>query len=527
MIANCIYGGEWGAKHLGNTEPGDGWMCRGAGPLQGTGRDNFTRFAQRHRQDPARSARICPHARGRRSCSPAWFWEENDINRLADTPGVTDETRRINGGTLGLADRNRPLRSACGRAAARPARRHRHDALFALHQHAAHAALKKADQAGYQRAKDEDAKTLAQMRARAVKAEENATKITQQVRTKHDQEVQANAAAADAVRVRGPGAAGCRPVQHPAFPAAASVDGAGHRQADAAVAQVPSGEGESRTLRIALVAGAVALGKQDDDLIAEVPAWRDWYPLKVAEWDKLRKPIGELPDKPDAGRRQRTGRLNGLLASNSPYMQAAREAGIRAANARGLTSTARLRRQQRGGGDCRGCSHRVAGSAADRARNQAAMESWYQLRNTTTVQQLSDNAAWQRQSAQLTNALDLQGMSDTAPSRGCSHRATSRRPSRRCARTIRAHANADQRERLAHRQLYERVRRAVEEREPPGRSARRLHGRVPARHSVGAGPRQRALGRQSVTWPGHRRRERRARHWNAGHDRRLHRAVEV
>jgi putative chitinase len=35
----------------------------------------------------------------------AWFWETNDINRLADTPGVADETRRINGGENGLADR--------------------------------------------------------------------------------------------------------------------------------------------------------------------------------------------------------------------------------------------------------------------------------------------------------------------------------------------------------------------------------------------------------------------------------------
>ena len=37
--------------------------------------------------------------------SAAWFWEENDINRLADTPGVEDEARRINGGLVGIADR--------------------------------------------------------------------------------------------------------------------------------------------------------------------------------------------------------------------------------------------------------------------------------------------------------------------------------------------------------------------------------------------------------------------------------------
>lgn len=39
-IANTIYGGEWGAKNLGNTEPGDGWKFRGHGWIQNTGRSN-------------------------------------------------------------------------------------------------------------------------------------------------------------------------------------------------------------------------------------------------------------------------------------------------------------------------------------------------------------------------------------------------------------------------------------------------------------------------------------------------------
>lgn len=40
-IANLIYGGPWGEKHLGNTEPGDGWKFRAFGPGQATGRANF------------------------------------------------------------------------------------------------------------------------------------------------------------------------------------------------------------------------------------------------------------------------------------------------------------------------------------------------------------------------------------------------------------------------------------------------------------------------------------------------------
>lgn len=40
-IANLVYGGEWGRKNLGNTQPGDGHKFIGHGPCQTTGRHNF------------------------------------------------------------------------------------------------------------------------------------------------------------------------------------------------------------------------------------------------------------------------------------------------------------------------------------------------------------------------------------------------------------------------------------------------------------------------------------------------------
>lgn len=104
-IANCIYGGEWGRENLGNTRPGDGWYFRGGGPLQATGRDNYTRFAKAIGMPTPEAVSWVRDTVAGGLMFAAWFWEANDINRLADTPGVDDESRKINGGTNGLADR--------------------------------------------------------------------------------------------------------------------------------------------------------------------------------------------------------------------------------------------------------------------------------------------------------------------------------------------------------------------------------------------------------------------------------------
>lgn len=105
-IANLIYGGEFGRTHLGNTQPNDGWLFRGTGPLQNTGRDNATRLAKSLCKTLDETIAFMRTEAGG-IMAAAWFWEENDINRLADTPGVADETRKINGGENGLADRMR------------------------------------------------------------------------------------------------------------------------------------------------------------------------------------------------------------------------------------------------------------------------------------------------------------------------------------------------------------------------------------------------------------------------------------
>jgi putative chitinase len=37
--------------------------------------------------------------------SAAWFWSKNGLNEIADRGDVVAATKRINGGTIGLADR--------------------------------------------------------------------------------------------------------------------------------------------------------------------------------------------------------------------------------------------------------------------------------------------------------------------------------------------------------------------------------------------------------------------------------------
>lgn len=45
-LFNAVYGGEFGEKNLGNTEPGDGYMYRGRGPIQLTGKANYSKASE-------------------------------------------------------------------------------------------------------------------------------------------------------------------------------------------------------------------------------------------------------------------------------------------------------------------------------------------------------------------------------------------------------------------------------------------------------------------------------------------------
>ena len=95
-----------GRKDLGNTQPGDGYRYRGRGPIQITGRANYEQLRVALGLDCVAHPVILedPHNAARVS---GWFWKGRGLNELADggTVNFTKITRRINGGTNGLADR--------------------------------------------------------------------------------------------------------------------------------------------------------------------------------------------------------------------------------------------------------------------------------------------------------------------------------------------------------------------------------------------------------------------------------------
>lgn len=105
-IANYVYGGR-----LGNKEPGDGWRYRGRGLVMVTGRANYEAVTEQllEKLSSVPDLVINPEqleAPEWAAMSAAAYWSDRDLNALADLGQFSTITRRINGGTIGAADRN-------------------------------------------------------------------------------------------------------------------------------------------------------------------------------------------------------------------------------------------------------------------------------------------------------------------------------------------------------------------------------------------------------------------------------------
>lgn len=105
MIANKIYANRMGN---GDETSGDGYKYRGRGPIQLTGKANYTQYAKDMFDD---WENLVEHPdwvtedKDFALMSAIWFWNKNKLNNEADIGDIKTMTRKINGGYIGLEDR--------------------------------------------------------------------------------------------------------------------------------------------------------------------------------------------------------------------------------------------------------------------------------------------------------------------------------------------------------------------------------------------------------------------------------------
>jgi putative chitinase len=105
-LANVVY-----AARLGNTHADDGWLFRGRGLIQLTGRANYAHYGKLIGVDLIAD----PDRAGEPIVAPrlaAAYWDEHGLNALADRDDIEGVTRAINGGLVGLEDRKAAVAKA-------------------------------------------------------------------------------------------------------------------------------------------------------------------------------------------------------------------------------------------------------------------------------------------------------------------------------------------------------------------------------------------------------------------------------
>ncbi len=101
-IANKVYGGRMGN---GAESTGEGFKFRGRGYIQLTGKDNYTAFGKAINEDIISNPDLVSTKYP--LLSAAWFFSKNCLRKVTDESNttVTNVTKCVNGGTIGLPDR--------------------------------------------------------------------------------------------------------------------------------------------------------------------------------------------------------------------------------------------------------------------------------------------------------------------------------------------------------------------------------------------------------------------------------------
>jgi putative chitinase len=103
-IASKVYANRMGN---GSEASGEGYKFRGRGYIQLTGKENYTAFGKSIGEDILSNPDVVSSKYA--LLSAAWFFSKNGLHKMADSGAsdavVTQITKRVNGGTLGLPDR--------------------------------------------------------------------------------------------------------------------------------------------------------------------------------------------------------------------------------------------------------------------------------------------------------------------------------------------------------------------------------------------------------------------------------------
>ena len=102
-IANRVYANRMGN---GDEASGDGWRYCGRGLIQLTGKSNYTACGEDLGVDLHENPEYLETPEGA-ARSAAWFWDSRDLNDLADEKNIKEITKKINGGYIGLEEREK------------------------------------------------------------------------------------------------------------------------------------------------------------------------------------------------------------------------------------------------------------------------------------------------------------------------------------------------------------------------------------------------------------------------------------
>jgi putative chitinase len=100
-IANRAYADRMGN---GDEASGEGWLYRGRGLIQLTGKDAYAAFSLAANNEALVKPDLVAEPE-LAALSAGWFWVDKGLNALADQKDIVGMTLRVNGGTNGLDDR--------------------------------------------------------------------------------------------------------------------------------------------------------------------------------------------------------------------------------------------------------------------------------------------------------------------------------------------------------------------------------------------------------------------------------------